>query len=219
LKRCVLSSPLRSSSARSAKLTSLPLLRTQVAIRFRRKRGRPLCLILQNSHFIHDDEDGHALLHMLQQRAEAWSQAGVVTMIFLSDNFHTYAHLKRNATRMHVLSIRDLTPHETHTFLEGTHGRLYPDQPPVTKQQTLRVWDLIGGRLNYLAKVVKRDDMEEAAQALVDEEKEWLHSKLGLIPDHDGACSRASLSSSPASSRSITDVSSLPQTTSWTSRR
>ncbi|GAA5898244.1 hypothetical protein JCM8208_000194 [Rhodotorula glutinis] len=157
----------------------------KVAIRFRRKRGRPLCLIMQNSHFIHDDEDGHALLHMLQQRAEAWSQAGVVTMIFLSDNFHTYAHLKRNATRMHVLSIRDLTPSETHTFLEGTHGRLYPDQPPVTKQQTLRVWDLIGGRLNYLAKVVKRDDMEEAAQALVDEEKEWLHSKLGLIPDHD----------------------------------
>lgn len=159
----------------------------QVAIRFRRKRNRPMVLIVQNAHFIHDDEDGHSLLHMLQQRAEAWSQAGVLTMIFLSDNFHTYAHLKRNATRMHVLSIRDLTPFETHTFLEGTHGRLYPDAPPVTKQQTLRVWDLIGGRLSYLAKVVKREDMEEAAQALVDEEKEWLHSRLGLIPDHDGS--------------------------------
>ncbi|GAA6057922.1 hypothetical protein JCM3770_002210 [Rhodotorula araucariae] len=157
----------------------------KVAIRFRRKRNRPMVLIIQNSHFIHDDEDGHALLHMLQQRAEAWSQAGVLTMIFLSDNFHTFAHLKRNATRMHVLSIRDLTPFETHTFLSGTHSRLYPNAPPVTKAQTLRVWDLIGGRLSLLAKVVKRDDIEEAAQALVDEEKEWLHSRLGLIPDHD----------------------------------
>lgn len=28
--------------------------------------------MLNNIHFIHDDEEGHSLLHMLQQRAEAW---------------------------------------------------------------------------------------------------------------------------------------------------
>ncbi|GJN92107.1 hypothetical protein Rhopal_005136-T1 [Rhodotorula paludigena] len=157
----------------------------KAAIRFRKRRNRPMVLILQNSHFIHDDEDGHALLHMLQQRAESWAQAGVLTTIFLTDNFHVYAHLKRSATRMHVLSIRDLTPFETHTFLSGTHARLYPDKPPVTKAQSLRIWDLIGGRLSYLSKVVKRDDMEEAALGLVQEEKEWLLSRLGMIPDHD----------------------------------
>ncbi|GAA5858845.1 hypothetical protein JCM8547_005010 [Rhodosporidiobolus lusitaniae] len=157
----------------------------KVAIRYRRRRGRPMVMIIQNAHFIHDDEDGHALLHMLQQRAEAWAGSGVLTMIFLTDNFHVYSHLKRSATRMHVLSIRDLTPSETHEYLSGTHARKFPSSPPVTRVESLKVWDLIGGRLALLSKVVGREDMQEAARDLVDEEKEWLHSRLGLIPDHD----------------------------------
>ncbi|GAA5898743.1 hypothetical protein JCM5296_006705 [Sporobolomyces johnsonii] len=157
----------------------------KVAIRFRKKHGRPIVLIVQNAHFIKDDDEGHSLLHMLQQRAEAWAGSGVMTMVFLSDNFHTYRHLKRSATRMHTLSVRDLTPSETHTFLSGTHERLFPSAALVTPEQSLRVWDLIGGRLNLLAKVVKRMDVEEAAKDLVGEEKEWLHSRLGLIVDHD----------------------------------
>ncbi|GAA5867875.1 hypothetical protein JCM3774_004707 [Rhodotorula dairenensis] len=157
----------------------------KVAIRERRKRNRPLVLIVQNAHFIHDDEDGHALLHMLQQRAEAWAQSGVCTMVFLTDNYWVFDRLRRNATRMHVLSVRDLTPHETFQYLEGTHARYFPDAPPLTKAETLRVWDLIGGRLAYLSKAVKRRDVEQAARDLVAEETEWLHSHLGLIPDHD----------------------------------
>lgn len=31
-----------------------------------------MVLIFNNIHFIHDDEEGHSLLHMLQQRAESW---------------------------------------------------------------------------------------------------------------------------------------------------
>ncbi|GAA5955327.1 hypothetical protein JCM8115_001916 [Rhodotorula mucilaginosa] len=157
----------------------------KVAIRERRKRNRPLVLIVQNAHFIHDDEDGHALLHMLQQRAEAWSQSGVCTMVFLTDNYWVFDRLRRNATRMHVLSVRDLTPHETFDYLSGTHARHFPDEPPISKAQSLRIWDLIGGRLSYLSKAVKRRDVEGAARDLVAEETEWLHSHLGLIPDHD----------------------------------
>ena len=44
----------------------------KVAIRYRRERGRPLVLIINNIHFVHDDPEGHSLLHMLQQRAESW---------------------------------------------------------------------------------------------------------------------------------------------------
>ncbi|BGP12438.1 hypothetical protein JCM10213_006996 [Rhodosporidiobolus nylandii] len=157
----------------------------KVAIRFRKRRNRPMVMIIQNAHFVHDDEDGHALLHMLQQRAEAWAAAGVLTMIFLTDNFHVYQHLKKSATRMHTLSIRDLTPSETHTYLSGTHARYFPGAAPVSRVDSLKIWDLIGGRLSYLSKVVGREDMQEAAQEMVDEEKEWLHSRLGLIPDHD----------------------------------
>ncbi|GAA5845559.1 hypothetical protein JCM3766R1_000781 [Sporobolomyces carnicolor] len=157
----------------------------KVAIRFRKKHGRPIVLVIQNAHFIRDDDDGHALLHMLQQRAEAWSGSGVATFVFISDNFHTYRHLRRSATRMHTLSIRDLTPHETHTYLSGTHERLFPSAPPVTPAQSLKIWDMIGGRLSFLSKVVKSHNLEQSARELVSEYKEWLHSRVGLIPDCD----------------------------------
>lgn len=107
-------------------------------------------------------------------------------MVFLSDNYWVYDRLRRNATRMHVLSVRDLTPSQTFEYLAGTHARLYPQAEAITPAQSLRVWDLVGGRLAFLSKVVKRRDVEQAARELVDEEKEWLHSHLGLIPDHDG---------------------------------
>ncbi|GAA5908097.1 ATP-binding protein [Sporobolomyces salmoneus] len=157
----------------------------KVAIRFRKKHGRPIVLVIQNAHFIRDDDDGHALLHMLQQRAEAWAGSGVATFVFISDNFHTYRHLRRSATRMHTLSIRDLTPHETHTYLSGTHERLHPSAPPITPAESLKIWDMIGGRLSFLSKVVKSHNLEESARDLVCEYKEWLHSRLGLIPDCD----------------------------------
>lgn len=107
-------------------------------------------------------------------------------MVFLTDNYWVFDRLRRNATRMHVLSVRDLTPHETFDYLSGTHARHFPDEPPISKAQSLRIWDLIGGRLSYLSKAVKRRDVEGAARDLVAEETEWLHSHLGLIPDHDG---------------------------------
>ncbi|GAA5922852.1 ATP-binding protein [Sporobolomyces koalae] len=157
----------------------------KVAIRFRKKHGRPIVIVMQNIHFVRDDDDGHALLHMLQQRAEAWAGSGVATFVFISDNFHTYRHLRRSATRMQTLSIRDLTPRETHDYLAGTHERLFPDAPRVTRDQSLKIWDMIGGRLSFLAKVVKSHDMEAKAKDLVSEHKEWLHSRVGLIPDLD----------------------------------
>jgi len=86
---------------------------------------------------------------------------------------------------MHTLSIRDLTPHETHTFLSGTHERLFPSAPPITADQSLKIWDMVGGRLSFLSKVVKSHNLEESARDLVAEYKEWLHSRVGLIPDLD----------------------------------
>lgn len=106
-------------------------------------------------------------------------------MIFNSDDFHVYRHMKKNASRMHVLSIRDLTPSETHTFLKGTHARAYPDAPPLTPADSMKVWDTIGGRMSYLGKVAKHEDVLKAAQDMVEQETEWLHHRLGLIPDHD----------------------------------
>jgi hypothetical protein len=86
---------------------------------------------------------------------------------------------------MHVLSIRDLTPAEVHTFLSGTHNSRFPSLPAVEPSESLKVWDTIGGRLSFLNKVAQREDMVQAAEEMVECEKAWLHHRLGLIPDHD----------------------------------
>lgn len=78
----------------------------KVAIRYRKERGRPLCLIINNVHFIPDTDEGRGLLRILQQRAEAWADAGVCTFIFNSDDWHVFRTLKKNSTRMRVISIR-----------------------------------------------------------------------------------------------------------------
>lgn len=173
----------------------------KVAIRYRKEMGRPLVLVFNNIHFVHDDEDGHAMLHLLQQRAEAWAQARVVTAVFATDDFHTYKNLKRTATRMHVISIKDLSPRETHTFLSASY-------PGLENSDARKIWDLVGGRLTFLGQLVKDqqalgvDDPNEAAKGMLDgarrlvsRERAWLEHKLGLIPDHDDDVMGASVPS------------------------
>ncbi|KAM0752357.1 hypothetical protein T439DRAFT_324435, partial [Meredithblackwellia eburnea MCA 4105] len=157
----------------------------KVAIKYRKEKGRPLVLIFNNIHYIHDDEDGHALLHMLQQRAESWSQAGVLTTIFTSDDFAPYSHLKKYASRMNVLNVTDLSPAETYAVLARQRAARFPGDPPLDPSTALAVWNLVGGRLAYLSKISRRPDMVAAAKEMIKKEKAWLLSRLSLIPEHD----------------------------------
>ena len=120
---------------------------------------------------------------MLQQRAESWAAAGVCTMVFTSDDFHPYRHLKKSATRMRVLTVKDLTPTETHTFLSNRIAA--NGGPPLDPKVSEKVWDLLGGRLSLLGKLTEQPDMVEAAKEMIQSEKSWLLHHLGLIPDHD----------------------------------
>ena len=45
--------------------------------------------------------------------------------------------------------------------------------------------NIVGGRLSYLTKASKYPDMLGHARHLLDVEKAWLTSQIGLIPDHD----------------------------------
>lgn len=53
----------------------------KVAIAFRAKHNRPLVLAINNIHHTPQNDAGFALLLQLQQRAESWAQAGVVTVV------------------------------------------------------------------------------------------------------------------------------------------
>ena len=44
---------------------------------------------------------------------------------------------------------------------------------------------LVGGRLSYINRMVKQPDMIAQAACMVQREKGWLLSQIGLIPDHD----------------------------------
>lgn len=48
----------------------------KVALRYAKRTGRPLVLIINNVHFFKNDDDGRNMLLQLQQRAEAWSASG-----------------------------------------------------------------------------------------------------------------------------------------------
>jgi hypothetical protein len=52
----------------------------KVALRRRRKVGKPLILIINNTHLVRDNDDGRDLLEMLQQRAEQWAASNLVTL-------------------------------------------------------------------------------------------------------------------------------------------
>ena len=59
-------------------------------------------------HSVLKREDGQDLIELLQQRAEQWAAANLVTMVFNSDDYWVYERLKKLATRMEVTSITDL---------------------------------------------------------------------------------------------------------------
>lgn len=59
----------------------------KVALRLSKKRGRPLVLIINNVHFLQNNDEGQFMLLQLQQRAEAWAASGICTFVFSTDDF------------------------------------------------------------------------------------------------------------------------------------
>ena len=53
----------------------------KVALRYTRRTGRPLVLILNNIHFFNNDDDGKHMLLQMQQRAESWAAAGMSDLV------------------------------------------------------------------------------------------------------------------------------------------
>ena len=65
------------------------------------------------------------------------------------------------------------------------HPNGHPNEPIEDINTFKQVLSTIGGRLSFLSKVAKAQDMIEYAKQMVDTEKEWLLSQIGLISDCD----------------------------------
>lgn len=155
----------------------------KVALKLSRRRGRPLVLVINNIHLFRNDQDGQALLLQLQQRAESWSESGILTMVFSTDDFWPYLTLRKTANRMQVLSLYDLNMNEAvHAFkrLRYKAGRNAEDIDIIHQ-----VLDYTGGRLAYINKAARSEHPLKAAEHILETEKAWLLSQIGLIPDCD----------------------------------
>ncbi|KAF8806546.1 hypothetical protein BYT27DRAFT_7233914 [Phlegmacium glaucopus] len=155
----------------------------KVALRSAPKRGRPLVLIINNVHFFQNDEAGRSMLLQLQQKAEAWAASGILTMVFTTDDFWPFQVLRKAASRMHVISISDLDSREA--LHAATRIRRSAGRASAAMEEFKSVVSLVGGRLSYLNKTSKSRDMIWMAKHLLEVEKAWLLSQIGLIPDCD----------------------------------
>ena len=157
----------------------------KIALLNRNKRhttGRkgPLVLIVNCAHLIRDNEDGNSLIELMQQRAEQWAASNLVTMIFNSDDYWVYERLKRYATRMEVIPILDMPKSRAIPALATYRARYFPQEKQdleIFKQ----VYDLVGGRLNFLNRVAKSADMLKMCQQIKDSEKTWFLNKCGIL--------------------------------------
>ncbi|KAG0152030.1 hypothetical protein CROQUDRAFT_36099 [Cronartium quercuum f. sp. fusiforme G11] len=131
------------------------------------------------------DDDSHSLLLQLQQRAESWSQAGILTMVFTSDDHWPYSTLRRKASRMSVLTVRDLTRSETVKAIHAERKALWNENRAEGDTEVETVYEIVGGRIGHLSWCMKHKDMVHAAKIVLEREKQWLLSRIGLIVDCD----------------------------------
>ncbi|KAA1075085.1 hypothetical protein PGT21_028444 [Puccinia graminis f. sp. tritici] len=157
----------------------------KVAVAYHTKNLRPLVLVFNNIHHLRQDEGSYSLLLQLQQRAESWSQAGIVTFVFCSDDHWPYALLKKNASRMSVLTVKDLTKQEAIRAMRSERIKLWGEARAADDPEIEAIWNLVGGRIAHLSACMKHKDMIHAAKLIIEREKQWLLSRIGLIVDCD----------------------------------
>ncbi|SPO04424.1 uncharacterized protein DNG_07109 [Cephalotrichum gorgonifer] len=151
----------------------------KVALRNRVKRGRPLVLIVNQMHLIRDDEDGKDLIELLQQRAEAWAAADLVTMVFNTDDYWVYERLKQLATRMEVMPVLDLPKPHAIAALQKYRQRYFHENVDTSLLED--VYDRVGGRLNFLNRVAKSADMLETCEKIKEVEKRWFLNQCWIL--------------------------------------
>ncbi|KAH7402209.1 hypothetical protein DE146DRAFT_652731 [Phaeosphaeria sp. MPI-PUGE-AT-0046c] len=151
----------------------------KVALRRRETVGRPLILIINQAHLIRDDEDGRDLLELIQQRAEQWAASNLATIIINSDKYWVFERLKHHGTRMEVHQIRDLCKERAMQALRNYRMKYFKERVPDPLLED--VYDKIGGRLTFLNRVAKADDMIAKCDQLCELEKIWFLNNCAIL--------------------------------------
>ncbi|KAI0393189.1 hypothetical protein F5Y17DRAFT_324416 [Xylariaceae sp. FL0594] len=151
----------------------------KIALRRKEQIGKPLVLIITGAHLIRDDEDGQDLLELVQQRAELWAASHLVTVVFVSDDYWTQERLMWQATRLRVTTVRDVPKTTALEALRAFRADKFREDVPSGFLE--QIYDKIGGRLSFLNRVAKSDDMVRACDAICEREKRWLLSHYWIL--------------------------------------
>lgn len=87
-----------------------------------------------------------------------------------------------------VLSIKDLGETDGIAAIRTARRKLWGES--MSQEDAREIYDLVGGRMSIVMSLAKHRDMKAAARDKVEMEKQWLLSKIGLIPDHDDGAPR-----------------------------
>ena len=151
----------------------------RVAIRRRQKVGKPLILVINSTHLLRDDHDGRDLLELIQQRAEQWAASNLATIVMNSDDYWVYERLKQYATRMEVLPVLDLPKDQAIAALKGFRKKNQLSEASFVELE--QAYDLVGGRLTFLSRVAKAEDMLKACNEICQVEKTWFLNKCWIL--------------------------------------
>jgi hypothetical protein len=151
----------------------------KVALRRRARLQRPLILIINQAHLIRDDGDGRDLLELIQQRAEQWAASNLATVIINSDKYWVFERLKHHSTRMEVHQIKDLTKDRAVQALRNYRMKYWKEKPDYNVLE--EVYDKIGGRLTFLNRVAKSEDMLAKCDHICEMEKIWFLNNCAIL--------------------------------------
>jgi len=151
----------------------------KVALRRRDKVGRPLVLIINSTHLLRDDDNGRDLLELIQQRAEQWAASSLATIILNSDDYWVYERLKQYATRLSVIPILDLPKDKAMVALRNHRIRYFNQNPPT--HILTEVYNRVGGRLAFLNRVAKSNDMLKTCEDICRTEKTWFLNQCWIL--------------------------------------
>ncbi|GAM84837.1 hypothetical protein ANO11243_028390 [Dothideomycetidae sp. 11243] len=151
----------------------------KVALKRRETVGRPLVIIVNSTHLLRDDADGKDLLELVQQRAEQWAAGNLATIIFNSDDYWVYERLKGYATRLHVIPVTDLPRDKAEFALRKYREKYFGEEPSL--ELLSEVYDRVGGRLAFLNRVAKSEDMLKTCDEICRTEKTWFLNQCGIL--------------------------------------
>jgi hypothetical protein len=153
----------------------------KVALSMRKRRKKPLLMIINNIHLFKPEEGGRHLLEILQQRAEIWASNELVTVVFTSDEHWTLERLIPYATNMHVMNVRDVGKDVVTSALKRYRARFHNEDVPQSILDT--VFAQVGGRLIFLNQVAKSRDMLDTCKQINRREKSWFLNQCWILGD------------------------------------